>query len=105
MNSPTSLRSSDLRGSSYLQAADNDPMSSMGNLMDVMLVFACALLIALVTHYNVQLSPDSATDDSLQPIEGQMETAQGENTQLEDMTAVGTLYYDDETDEYYVLTE
>ena len=105
MNSPTSLRSSDLRGQTYLQAADNDPMSSMGNLMDVMLVFACALLIALVTHYNVQLSPDTTADDSLQPIEGQMETAQDESTQLEDMTAVGTLYYDDETGEYYVLTE
>lgn len=33
-----------------------DPMSSIANLSDAMLVFACGLLIALVVAWNVDLS-------------------------------------------------
>ena len=32
---------------------DNDPMSVVGNLFDVAMVFAVALMIALVTRYNM----------------------------------------------------
>ena len=35
------------------QDADLDPMSSAGNLFDVAMVFAVALMVALVTHYNM----------------------------------------------------
>lgn len=35
------------------QDADLDPMSSVGNLFDVAMVFAVALMVALVTHYNM----------------------------------------------------
>ena len=31
---------------------DNDPMSVVGNLFDVAMVFAVALMVALVTRYN-----------------------------------------------------
>ena len=34
---------------------DVDPMSSMGNMGDVMLVFACGLMVALVVAWNVDL--------------------------------------------------
>lgn len=32
---------------------DNDPMSMVGNLFDVAMVFALALMVALVTRYNM----------------------------------------------------
>lgn len=32
---------------------DNDPMSVVGNLFDVAMVFAVALMVALVTRYNM----------------------------------------------------
>lgn len=32
---------------------DNDPMSVVGNLFDVAMVFALALMVALVTRYNM----------------------------------------------------
>lgn len=35
------------------QDADLDPMSSVVNLFDVAMVFAVALMVALVTHYNM----------------------------------------------------
>ncbi|MBR1799528.1 MAG: DUF2149 domain-containing protein [Bacteroidales bacterium] len=35
------------------QADDNDPMSVVGNLFDVAMVFAVALMVALVGRYNM----------------------------------------------------
>ena len=32
---------------------DNDPMSVVGNLFDVAMVFAVALMVALVTRYDM----------------------------------------------------
>lgn len=32
---------------------DNDPMSVVGNLFDVAMVFALALMVALVSRYNM----------------------------------------------------
>lgn len=32
---------------------DNDPLSALTNLFDVAMVFAVALMVALVTHYNM----------------------------------------------------
>lgn len=32
---------------------DNDPMSIVSNLFDVAMVFAVALMVALVSHYNM----------------------------------------------------
>lgn len=32
---------------------DDDPMSVMGNIFDVAMVFAVALMVALVTRYNM----------------------------------------------------
>ena len=33
--------------------ADNDPMSVVSNLFDAAMVFAVALMVALVAHYNM----------------------------------------------------
>ena len=42
---------------------ENDPMSVVGNLFDVAMVFAVALMVALVTRYNMteMLSPEDFT--------------------------------------------
>ena len=41
---------------------ENDPMSVVGNLFDVAMVFAVALMVALVTRYNMteMLSPEDS---------------------------------------------
>ena len=36
-----------------IQAEDDDPMSVVSNLFDVAMVFAVALMVALVTRYNM----------------------------------------------------
>ncbi len=42
---------------------ENDPMSVVGNLFDVAMVFAVALMVALVTRYDMteMLSPEDFT--------------------------------------------
>ena len=43
-----------VRRRSFLKDNDaNDPMSVVGNLFDVAMVFAVALMVALVTHFNM----------------------------------------------------
>ena len=38
----------------FLQDADDDaPMATVSNLFDVAMVFAVALMVALVTHFNM----------------------------------------------------
>lgn len=41
---------------------ETDPISAVSNLFDVAMVFAVALMVALVTRYNMteMLSPDSS---------------------------------------------
>lgn len=42
-----------MRRSLFNHNDDVDPMSSVGNLFDVAMVFALALMVALVTRYNM----------------------------------------------------
>ena len=41
------------RGNLLRKEEDNDPMSVVGNLFDVAMVFAVALMVALVTRYSM----------------------------------------------------
>lgn len=82
-----------------------EPMESMGNLMDVMLVFACGLMVALVAHYNVNLnaSPDlkGNVEELDEPLE---EVAEGIANDSSAYAEVGTVYRDVETGQLYVVT-
>lgn len=83
---------------------DFNPMDGMANLADVMLVFACGLILALIINWNVDVSsiktqqPDvtyeveGVESDSTQTIDGESE--------LEEM---GTVYRNPETGKYYVV--
>jgi hypothetical protein len=84
-----------------------NPMHYLPNLPDVMLVLAVALLVALISFWNVDVSSVSAFDPSqLQPVEGDLE--QGEPVDSlagEDYREVGTVYQDTATGEMYLLVE
>lgn len=82
-------------------------MEGMGNLADVMLVFACGLIVALIFYWNVDVN--STQNASVDPVQNKYEiegvdenstqTIDGE-TGLEEM---GTVYKDPETGKYYVV--
>jgi hypothetical protein len=96
------LSSSKLLGGHY--ATEEDPMSSMGNLMDVMLVFACGLMIALIAHYNVDFTPESADTGNVEKLEQELVNAsQGITNSDSNFAEVGSVYRDTTTGELYIV--
>lgn len=87
-------------------AEDVDPMSSMGNIGDVMLVFACGLMVALVLAWNVdlgqfqQVEMDQELDSD--DVTQMNEQLYGEGNSFKEM---GTVYQDPETGKYYLVEE
>ena len=85
---------------------DVDPMSSMGNMGDVMLVFACGLMVALVMAWQVDLK-------QFQEVETDQELSKDEITELtEQMNGegngfqqMGTVYQDPVTGKYYLVED
>ena len=82
-----------------------DPMESMGNLMDVMLVFACGLMVALVAHYNVNLNASPDLKGNLEELnESLEEVAEGIANDSTAYAEVGSVYRDIETGQLYIVT-
>lgn len=81
-----------------------DPMSSMGNMGDIMLVFACGLMVALVVAWNVDLG-------RFTQVEMDQEIAQDDIAQITEelygegnaFVEKGTVYQDPTTGKYYLV--
>ena len=84
---------------------DVDPMSSMGNIGDVMLVFACGLMTALVLAWNVDLASVSQVDVS-DPMQMDYEALDQElNGEGSNYVQKGTVYQDPVTGKYYLVED
>ena len=87
-------------------AEEVDPMSSMSNIGDVMLVFACGLMVALVVAWNVDLA-------KFQQVETDQELSQDQVTQITEQlygegnafVEKGEVYQDPTTGKYYLVEE
>lgn len=83
-----------------------DPMASMGNMGDIMLVFACGLMVALVVAWNVdlgkftQVEMDQSTE--VDDVEQITEMLYGEGNAFIEK---GTVYQDPTTGKYYLVEE
>lgn len=82
---------------------DVDPMSSLGNIGDIMLVFACGLMVALVLAWNVDLAQFQQVDVG-EELDAKPEAVEqmlegGGSTYIE----AGTVYMDAETGKYYLV--
>jgi hypothetical protein len=83
---------------------DTDPMASVANISDAMLVFACGLLIALVTRYGVELVQVDEIDLSdTQQVEDVEAMQQEISDSGKGYVEVGTVYVDPNTGERYLL--
>lgn len=85
---------------------DVDPMSSVANIADAMLVFACGLMVALVVAWNVDLQnvqeieiDSSEQIEDLQSLEDLL-TAEGSS-----YIQRGTVYQDPNTGQMYLLED
>ena len=95
-----------LRGGRLHSKEDTDPMASVANIADIMLVFACGLMMALVTVWNIDFTPLSELQDK------QLEAIDTPEDMPEDMSDAGNayvekgmVYQDPKTGKYYMVTE
>ena len=81
-------------------------MSSLGNIGDIMLVFACGLMVALVVAWNVDLGKFTQVqmDQEIQQddIEQITEQLYGEGNAFVEK---GKVYQDPETGKYYLVED
>lgn len=108
MSKKIDLLSSDLDFAHPLAEADEpDPMANMANLVDVMLVFACGLMLAIITYWNLDL-PD------IKQIVQQKEMTEVKDIDVTDETLSvngnnyserGTVYEDTDTGKMWLLQE
>jgi hypothetical protein len=95
-----SLRQSRLRRARHSDEAN--PMDGLFNLADVMLVFCCGLIIALIAAWNLDVNDRLNLPTEVQSIgENSQETIRDPDA-LEEM---GTVYKDPETGKYYILND
>ena len=88
-------------------AEDADPRVGLVNLADVMLVFACGLMLALVTYWNLDVSTMQEVEQSDEVTEvSDVEKMTDEaNTGGGGYTELGKVYQDPITGKLYMLTE
>ncbi len=88
-----------------------NPMDSVANLADAMLVLAVGIMLALIINWNVDISSSSAssqTQAAADPIpfsSSDMTDAPESAEAIEggDLTKLGTVYYDEKTGSYYIV--
>lgn len=83
-----------------------DPMSSLSNVGDIMLVFACGLMVALVVAWQVDLGKVTQVEMSEEldknSVEEITEQLYGEGNAFVDK---GRVYQDPTTGQYYLVQE
>lgn len=78
---------------------DINPMDGMANLVDVMLVFACGLIIALIAAWNVDVTKTPYKVDSIKQQQSQTEMDK------KDLKEMGKVYKDPNTGKMYVIED
>ncbi len=107
MKAPRSFGSSGFSDSKFKEQEDVDPRVGLVNLADVMLVFACGLMLALVVHWNVnvttvtQMDEQDMTEIDQENIENMANEMQGGNSYNE----LGMVYQDPTTGKMYLLED
>ena len=79
-----------------------NPMENLANLVAIMLVFAWALMIAIITHWGVDLSQTRIDKEDLEPVDD-MQKAIQDNIDADAFESKGTVYEDPETGELYMI--
>lgn len=99
-----------LRESESFESESINPMDGVANLADVMLVFACGLMLALIINWNVDVGAtvQKADIDTSNPVTNVAGLENGEQPDLEQSDgyeSYGTVYRDTKTGALYVVTD
>lgn len=99
------IRRSASRALGAFQDAEDDvnPMENIANMSDVMLVLAVGIMLALVMHWNVNISGAVELEDAEVTSEEIQQSDSSAGDDEEQYEEVGTVYRDRETGEMYVV--
>lgn len=99
------IRGSGLRGSNLREDEDVQPMQYVANLTDVMLVFACGLMAAVITFWQVDLNQvkTEVDPDKVQKVDPADVIQEGGQVPTEGLTNRGVVYEDPETGDWYII--
>lgn len=90
----------------YREEEDADPRVGLVNLADVMLVFACGLMLALVSYWNLDLPNITELDQAdMQQVENVQEMTDAIQSSTSPYMELGKVYQDPKTGQLYVMTE
>ena len=87
---------------------DENPLEMMVNLMDVMLVFACGLMLALIINWNVDITPqevDYTNGQEVTDTELDNDKSDSDMDQERSYKKMGTVYQDPETGKMYMVSD
>lgn len=100
MNSNARLR----KTRRFSNQMESSPMKHLANLTDVMLVFACGLMVAIIVLWNLDLLKitDVVTKDELVEVEN-MQEADKKAEMQENLNSKGIVYEDEETGKMYII--
>ena len=82
---------------------NSNPLESLTNLFDVMLVFACGLMVALIISLNVDVSRMNQAVIEYKDTGGGKATV--EESDGVSMEEIGTVYRDPQTGKTYILDD
>ncbi len=93
-----------LRRRRKLSDSEVNPMENIANLSDVMLVFACGLMVAIILFWRVDLNhvTDVVDRDEMREI-GDLEQAIQDGTLSEGLESKGIAFEDPETGKMYII--
>lgn len=90
---------------------DINPMDGVANLSDVMLVFACGLMLALITYWNVDVSGVTGSidvsmgEEITESVDGFGSTDSEDESSDKQYDRLGTVYQDPVTGQMYLVME
>lgn len=94
---------------SSVEDEEVNPMEGVANLADVMLVFACGLMLALITYWNVDVAStvaptvDAAPGQEITEDISGADSAQDQPPNQEGLEQVGMVYRDPVTGKLYMV--
>lgn len=91
----------------YNDQEDINPMATVANLVDAMLVLAVGIMLALIVSWNLNIAENGQVNDNARKEDALSdfteEDIQNSDTKSENLEKQGNVYYDPETDKYYII--
>lgn len=94
---------------SFEHREEADPMATVANLVDTMLVLAVGIMLALIVSWNLNISENGQVSDNARREDALSDFTEEDITDTdapgENLEKQGTVYYDPGTDKYYIIAQ